>query len=224
MLAESALRSALDKVTPIKLAGKFWRVVATSSLLGLVRGENGLPEVTRIHPNLLFAGGPRRVGGRYTPMEGPDTLYLASSERAANAEWKAGLQALFPGVELPPKTVFATEVNLTHQLLSSRQLSSDDYSSWELLTRNYLEKAFGRHSPNISSVMDVGKYGTFPMGPNAQWWENHRIQSLTTQKRKLQGLIELLQTEAQLIGGTPPAPVAPQRGHTIFALSLFSVA
>jgi hypothetical protein len=39
MLAESALRSALDKVTPIKLAGKFWRVVTTSSLLGLVRGE-----------------------------------------------------------------------------------------------------------------------------------------------------------------------------------------
>jgi hypothetical protein len=94
MLAESALGSALDKVTPIKLAGEFWRVAATSSLLGLVRGENGLPEVTRIHPNLLFAGGPRRVGGRYTPMEGPDMLYLASSERAANAEWKAGLQAL----------------------------------------------------------------------------------------------------------------------------------
>jgi RES domain-containing protein len=122
MLAESTLRSALDKVTPIKLAGKFWRVVATSSLLGLVRGENGLPEVTRVHPNLLFAGGPRRVGGRYTPMEGPDTLYLASSERAANAEWKAGLQALFPGVEYPPKTVFATKVNLTRVL----DLSTDE--------------------------------------------------------------------------------------------------
>jgi hypothetical protein len=122
MLAESALGSALEKVTPIKLAGKFWRVVATSSFLGLVRGENGLPEVTRIHPNLLFAGGPRRVGGRYTPMDGPETLYLASSERAANAEWKAGLQALFSDVMLPPKTVFATEVNLTRVL----DLSSDE--------------------------------------------------------------------------------------------------
>ena len=122
MLAESALGSALDKVTPIKLAGKFWRVVATSSLLGLVRGENGLPEVARIHPNLLFAGGPRRVGGRYTPIEGPDTLYLASSERAANAEWKAGLQALFSDVMLPPKTVFATDVNLTRVL----DLSTDE--------------------------------------------------------------------------------------------------
>jgi hypothetical protein len=86
MLAESALGSALDKVTPVKLAGKFWRVVATSSLLGLVRGENGQLEVTRIHPNLLFAGGRHCVGGRYTPMEEADTLYLASSERAANAD------------------------------------------------------------------------------------------------------------------------------------------
>ena len=85
-------------------------------------GEKGLSEVTRIHPHLLFAGGPRRVGGRYTPMEGPDTLYLASSERAANAEWKAGLQALFAGVELPPKTVFATKVNLTRVL----DLSTDE--------------------------------------------------------------------------------------------------
>ena len=133
MLAESALRSALDKVTPIKLAGKFWRVVTASSLLRLVRGKNGLPEVTRVHPNLLFAGGPRRVGGRYTPMERPDTLYLASSERAANAEWKAGLQALFPGVEHPPRTIFATKVDLTRVL----DLSTDE-----------IQRALRTNSPN----------------------------------------------------------------------------
>jgi hypothetical protein len=54
------------------------------SRIGLVRGEDRQPEVTRIHPNLLFAAGPRRLGGRYTPIERPDMLYLASSERAAN--------------------------------------------------------------------------------------------------------------------------------------------
>ena len=46
------------------------------SRIGLIRGEDGQPEVTRIHPNLLFAGGARRHGGRYTPMERPDMLYL----------------------------------------------------------------------------------------------------------------------------------------------------
>jgi hypothetical protein len=55
-----------------------------SSRIGLVRGQDGQPEVTRIHPNLLFAGGPRRLGGRYTSMERPDMSFLASSERAAN--------------------------------------------------------------------------------------------------------------------------------------------
>jgi hypothetical protein len=95
------------------------------------------------------------------------------------------------------------------ELLRSGSFSKDDYSSWELLTRNYLEKAFGKHSPNISSVMDVGKYGSFPIGANPQWWHNHRLQSLTTQKRKLEGLIELLRTEAQLASGTPPASAEP---------------
>lgn len=109
-----------------------------------------------------------------------------------------------------------TQVSKADQLLKSRPFSSDDYSSWELVTTNYLEKAFGRHSPNISSVMDVGKYGTFPAYPDPQWWENHRAESLATQKRKLEGLIELLQTEAQLISGTPTAPTAEPRGHAIF--------
>jgi hypothetical protein len=103
MLAESALRSALDKVSPIKLAGKFWRVVATSSLLGLVRGENGQPEVTRIHPNLLFAGGPRRVGGRYTPIEGPDTLYLASTNERRMPNGKQASRPSFPALSFRRK-------------------------------------------------------------------------------------------------------------------------
>jgi len=35
------------------------------------------------------------------------------------------------------------------ELLQKRPLSRDEYSTWELLTKNYLEKAFGRHSPNV---------------------------------------------------------------------------
>jgi hypothetical protein len=71
MLAESALGSALDNVTPIKLAGKFWRRCSdfvtprtgTRRKLGCRRSRGFIP-------NLLFPGGPRRVGGRYTPDEG----------------------------------------------------------------------------------------------------------------------------------------------------------
>jgi RES domain-containing protein len=116
MLTGEALRHSLEVIPPIRIAGVYWRVVTASSLLGLVIGSGGQPTVTRLNPKLLFAGGPGRVGGRYTPIGGPDTLYLASSERAANAEWEAGLSALFPNVHLPPKVVFSANIVLDRVL------------------------------------------------------------------------------------------------------------
>ena len=70
-----------------------------------------------------------------------------------------------------------TQIAKADELLQNRPLKVDDYSTWELLTRNYLEKAFGRHSSNISTVIDVGKYGQFPMDPGEEWWENHSKKS-----------------------------------------------
>ena len=102
------------------------------------------------------------------------------------------------------------------ELLGRRPLNRDEYSTWELLTRNYLEKTFGRGSPNVSSIMDVGKYGSFPMNAGEHWWENHRVESLQTQRRKLEGLRELLQTELQLNGGDAPQLSHQQSGHRVF--------
>ncbi len=109
------------------------------------------------------------------------------------------------------------QIKKGRELLASRPLSKDAYSQWELLARNYLEKAFGRGSPNVGSVRDVGKYGGFPGNAGEQWWENHRAESLTTQLTQLEGLVELLQTELQLRGGAAisrpgPAPT----GRRIF--------
>jgi hypothetical protein len=101
-------------------------------------------------------------------------------------------------------------------LLSARPLQSNEYSSWELLTRNFLAKAFGTNSPNVSTVTDVGKYGAFPMGADESWWEDHRAESLATQVRKLEGLVELLETELQLQGGITPRASAGVLGHRIF--------
>jgi predicted nucleotide-binding protein len=103
------------------------------------------------------------------------------------------------------------QIAKAQELLQNRPLSSDGYSKWELLTRNYLEKAFGRHSPNINSVMEVGKYGAFPMNAGEQWWEGRRAQSLETQIHQLKGLRELLETEIQLSKGETAA-IAAERG------------
>jgi len=62
-------------------------------------------------------------------------------------------------IELINKQIEAGE-----EILQGGIVGKDTYSTWELLTKNYLEKAFGRNSPNITSISSVGKYGSFPMG------------------------------------------------------------
>lgn len=54
------------------------------------------------------------------------------------------------------------------------------------------------------------------MNAGAQWWEGHWAASLQTQKRKLEGLRELLQTELQLTGGEIPRVSLQPKGHKIF--------
>jgi hypothetical protein len=65
MLTGKALRDSLERIPPIKVTGVYWRVVTASSLLGLVMGHKGQPRVTRLNPQLLFAGGPGRGGALY---------------------------------------------------------------------------------------------------------------------------------------------------------------
>jgi predicted nucleotide-binding protein len=101
-------------------------------------------------------------------------------------------------------------------LLVAGQLSSDDHNAWKLLTENLLAKAFGRGSPNVAAVTDVGEYGSFPMNANEAWWAQHRANSLTTQLSSLHALIELLQTQAQLDSPSHAIAAAAVHGHSIF--------
>ena len=123
--------------------------------------------------------------------------------------------------EIDPQTAIRlldSQVQKGRALLESRPLSDDAHSQWKLLTRNYLEKAFGRSSPNVRSITDVGRYGSFPMGAGEAWWENHRAKGLTTQLTRLEGLIELLRTESQLRGGDLASSAEPGRpvGDRVF--------
>lgn len=91
-----------------------------------------------------------------------------------------------------------TQIDAGVRLLEQRPIAKDDYSSWQLATRNYLEKIFGPDSKNISSVMDVGKYAAAPIGPNREWWENHRATSLQSQLSQLGVLVEFLEMNLRL--------------------------
>jgi hypothetical protein len=97
--------------------------------------------------------------------------------------------------------LISQQVERAELLLKSPPVTSDALSSWELLTKNFLNKAFGQNSPNVSSVVDIGKYGSFPMNAGEEWWAPHRAKSLQSKISRLRGLIELLQTEIVLQGG-----------------------
>ena len=125
-----------------------------------------------------------------------------------------------PGLpELPPeKGLMLVEQLMTkaRQLLGTRPLSSDAHSQWVLLADNYLSKAFGANSPNVTAVTTAGLYGAFPMNADEQYWEKHRADTLTTQISKLEGLAELLRTNIQLSQGTAPSVRAEPAGTSVF--------
>lgn len=102
------------------------------------------------------------------------------------------------------------QIQRAEELLSNRPIKSDALSGWELLTKNFLTKAFGNFSPNVSAVVDIGKYGSFPMNAGPDWWENHNAKSLQSKISRLRGLVELLETELTLSGASSQSEV-PQR-------------
>jgi predicted nucleotide-binding protein len=104
------------------------------------------------------------------------------------------------------------------QLLDNRPINEDAYSTWSLLTHNYLAKAFGANSPNVTSVFNVDMYGSFPLGASDAWWENHRTEMLHSQLSKMKALVELLSTEIELQRPkVAPVHVTKHRyGHKIF--------
>ncbi len=108
------------------------------------------------------------------------------------------------------------QIEVGEEFFEGSVIEKDAYSTWELLTKNYLEKAFGKNSPNITSVSSVGKYGSFPMGASEEWWNDHRAKSLRTQISKMKGLIELLGTEVELQHGSAISTHASVHGHKIF--------
>jgi predicted nucleotide-binding protein len=101
------------------------------------------------------------------------------------------------------------------ELLQNRPLSSDGHSTWELLARNYLEKVFGVYSPNVSTVLSDGVYA-ISFDADENFFEQKRAENLQTQLKKIEGLIELLNTEIQLSEGEPIQSKPTEFGYKIF--------
>lgn len=121
--------------------------------------------------------------------------------------------------ELPPEKaipLLRKHLEDGEVLLASGGISSDDHSTWVMLAHNYLEKAFGQNSPNVTTVTSAGRYGSFPINAGEEWWERHRADTLQSQIKKIKGLIELLTTEVALQHDHVVAAPSEKHGHKIF--------
>lgn len=116
---------------------------------------------------------------------------------------KKPTQPIIGAPEISPEdgiSLLNQQILRAEQMLASRPIAADAISSWDLLTKNFLSKAFGNYSPNVSAVVDIGRYGSFPMNAGPEWWENHNAKSLSSKVSRLRGLVELLETEISLRG------------------------
>jgi len=119
---------------------------------------------------------------------------------------------------LPEKAIPLLRKHLEdgEKLLARGGICSDDHSTWVMIARNYLEKAFGQNSPNVTTVTSAGRYGSFPMNAGEAWWQKHRAETLQSQLKKIQGLIELLTTEVTLQHDHVVTAPEAKHGHKVF--------
>jgi hypothetical protein len=104
MLEGKALTAALEEIDPSAFHGIIFRCVSLASLLGL-KNKAGHLVITRPNPDFLYAGGPVRGGGRFTPKGGAQSLYNGETEHTARLEKRqaAGFHAFSPkspGIEV----------------------------------------------------------------------------------------------------------------------------
>lgn len=106
------------------------------------------------------------------------------------------------GPSLPPEQAVQLLIkqrdNGKH-LLANRPITSAANQTWETVTREVLSKAFGPDSPNVTSVMDVGRYAfMFADSVTEAQWEKQHFDDMTTRLEIIDGLIELLNSHANL--------------------------
>ena len=89
---------------------------------------------------------------------------------------------------------------IEEQITKGRELSmspvkENDNDSWNLLTENYLQMAFGSDSDNVSRVMELGRLRMIPLDADESWWENSRAERLQAMVSALESLVVLLNTK-----------------------------
>lgn len=102
------------------------------------------------------------------------------------------------------------------QILTNRPITSAVEQTWETVTEDVLSKAFGADSPNVGSVMNVGRWDFAFGGGNEQEWEQKRAENMQTRLGIIHGLIEMLEAESASGTGVSTIPHEAKAARTVF--------
>lgn len=107
------------------------------------------------------------------------------------------------------------------QLLKSRPITSSNEQAWEAVVQDLLVQAFGSLSPNVERILAVGRLNFAFGGGNETEWEAARAETMTTRLEILDGLIDLLDSEANLaaagsVSSAQPSSSPDQIRNTVF--------
>ena len=114
-----------------------------------------------------------------------------------------------------------TQCEKGRQLLNSRPITSASEQAWETVTHDLLIRAFGDTSPNIDRVMGVGRYDFTFGGGNETEWERSRVKNMETRLEIIDGLIDLLDSQANLaatgsVSSAEPSSAQSEVGNRVF--------
>ncbi len=115
---------------------------------------------------------------------------------------------------LPPTRgvqLLRTQVEKGKQLLANRPITSSGNETWETVTHDVLIRVFGSTSPNVSRIMDVGRYEFAFGGGTDEDYERSRAENLKTRLEIMGGLIELLESANGSITSSPSPAAGSSR-------------
>jgi predicted nucleotide-binding protein len=151
------------------------------------------------------------------------------SENPSNSNIAMATKRTPPKPAEPPSVTPEQGINLINRQIEAGvklgewlDIPQDQYGAWINTTENYLVKAFGSGSPNITRFHDVGRMFSYPTNAPDSWWEQYRRETLHSKIVHLRSYIELLKTEMEL---THPqnAKVLTVVSHTALSRKVFLV-
>ena len=110
------------------------------------------------------------------------------------------------------------EQNTKARELLNSPITAKDFDSWVLLTENYLKKAFGPDSDNVSRVLDHTRHFFISLDHDENWWAEDRADRLKSIVAANESLITVLETEVKLSITTKLDPAPNILLHRVFVV------